>query len=293
LQVLRISPTQAMVRTRNKILTPQRKKSPRELLLILDQQAEENRKIAHQSNNRMVNINEDDEEEEEDGDNDDNYDNNNGNDNDEENDKHHERTRDKGRNNSKSMTSLLEEIRRGADEHVPERSRADDPCSDKMARSAHVSNSGSKRQMQQQASDPTSEEDNDDIAPNAANDDDDDADAASSNQTSVDDDIARTERLLRLYFNSLAKTGTIRTVEEEFTLVTAKLNLIFKRQKFIVSDKDLSEQGNIAQVLFREMEIPVKYQGIWWEEMKLHVREKMDERRSNCGTSVKKGLLGK
>jgi len=148
------------------------------------------------------------------------------------------------------------------------------------------------RQMQHAASNTTSEEDNDDMAPNAA-DDDDDADAASSDEPSVDDDVTRTERLLRLYFSSLAKTGTIRTVEEKFTLVTAKLNLVFKQQKFIVSNKDLSEQGNIAQVLFCEMEVPVKFQGIWWEEMKLHVRKKMDEPRSNCGTSVKKGLLGK
>jgi len=40
------------------------------------------------------------------------------------------------------------------------------------------------------------------------------------------------------------------------------------------------------------VEVPVKFQGIWWEEMKLHVREKMDEhQKSNCGTSVKKDFL--
>jgi len=33
---------------------------------------------------------------------------------------------------------------------------------------------------------------------------------------SVDDDVARIEKYLRLYFNSLAKSGTIRTFEEEF-----------------------------------------------------------------------------
>ncbi len=111
------------------------------------------------------------------------------------------------------MASLLAEICRGGDEHVPERSPADDHSSDKMARSAHVSNSDRKWQMQEQVSDATSEEDNDDIAPDAANDDDDDTDAASSNQPSVNDNVTRTERLLRLYFSSLAKTGTIQTVE--------------------------------------------------------------------------------
>ena len=102
----------------------------------------------------------------------------------------------KGSNNSNSMASLLAEICRGGEDNIQEMSAADYPSSDKTARNAHVSNSGSKRQMQEQASDPTSEEDNDDIAPDAANDDDDEADAASSDQPSVDDDIARTERLL-------------------------------------------------------------------------------------------------
>ena len=59
--------------------------------------------------------------------------------------------------------------------------------------------------MQVQASEATSEEDNDDIAPDAANDDDDEPDAASSDQTSVDDDIARTERLLRLLLHFASK----------------------------------------------------------------------------------------
>ena len=198
----------------------------------------------------MININEEDDNEEEDGNdnNDDNYDNDIGKDNDEEKDKMkcHESRGDKGNNNSRSMASLLAEICRGGEDNIPERSPADDPSSDKMATSAHASNRGNRWQMQLQASEATSEEDNDDIAPDAANDDD-EADAASSDQPSVDNNIARTERLLTLYFSLLAKTGAICTVEEEFTLVTAKLNLVFKQQKFIVSDKDLSEQGNIAQ----------------------------------------------
>jgi len=91
--------------------------------------------------------------------------------------------------------------------------------------------------MQLPASDTISEEANDDMAQNAADDDDDnDADAA-SDKGSVDGDVARMEKYLRLYFNSLAKSGTTCTVEEEFNLVTAKLGLFFKEQKFIVSNK--------------------------------------------------------
>ncbi len=81
-----------MGHTCNKILTPQRKRSPHKLQCILEQQAEEQRKIADQSNNRMVNMNEKDEEEEEDdNDNDnDNYDDDNGKDNDADINKHHD-----------------------------------------------------------------------------------------------------------------------------------------------------------------------------------------------------------
>jgi len=56
--------------------------------------------------------------------------------------------------------------------------------------------------MQLAASNTTSKEDNVDIAPNAADDDDNEiTDAASSDKGSVDDNIARTEKYLRLYFN--------------------------------------------------------------------------------------------
>ena len=75
--------------------------------------------------------------------------------------------------------------------------------------------------------------------------------------------------------------------------MTAKLGQAFKCQKFIISDKDLSEQGLIAQIMFQEMEVPDKFRDVWWEEMKSHVHKKMDEQCSNCGTSVKKSLLGK
>ena len=90
----------------------------------------------------------------------------------------------------------------------------------------------------------------------------------------INKDTARTEKFLRLYFHSLAKSGTIRTVEEEFNLVTAKLGQVFKCQKFIISDKDLSEQGLIAQIMFQEMEVPEKFRDVWWEEMKSHVHKK-------------------
>jgi len=44
----------------------------------------------------------------------------------------------------------------------------------------------------------------------------------------IDEDTARMEKYLRLYFHSLAKSGTIRIMEEEFNLVTAKLFQVFK-----------------------------------------------------------------
>jgi len=91
-----------------------------------------------------------------------------------------------------------------------------------------VSNRGSMRQMQVPASDTTSEEENDDIVQDAVNDEDDDLNAASSKKESVENNLARMERLLRLYFSLLAKTGTFCTIEEEFNLVTAKLGLVFK-----------------------------------------------------------------
>jgi len=92
---------------------------------------------------------------------------------------------------------------RGAEEHIPERSPAVDQYQasyyDITARSSACAlNTSTRRQMQLQLSDTTSEEDNDDMAPDAADDDDDDA--ANSNKTSVEDNIARTEKYLRLYF---------------------------------------------------------------------------------------------
>jgi len=124
-------------------------------------------------------------------------------------------------------------------------------------------------------------------------DDEEEAENNGQNDDNIDEDTARTEKYLKLYFQSLAKSGTTRTAEEEFNLVTAKLGQVFKCQKFIISNKDLSEQGLIAQIMFQEMEVPDKFRDVWWEEMKSHVHKKMDERHSNCDTSVKKCLLGK
>jgi len=44
----------------------------------------------------------------------------------------------------------------------------------------------------------------------------------------IDKDTVRTEKYLTFYFHSLAKSGTVRIVEEEFNLVTAQLGQVFK-----------------------------------------------------------------
>jgi len=185
-------------------------------------------KMAEQINNAMVNM--DEEEEEDDDDDDEENNDNDNNDNAKQDDEQHQKIkghksrRKKGSNNSRSMATLLTEIHRGGEKYIQERSLGVDSNhdnSDKTARSSCASNISTRRQMQLQPNDTTSEEDNDDMAPDAANDCDADADAASSDKASVDDDIDRTEKYLRLYFNSLAKSRTICTVEKEFNLVTA------------------------------------------------------------------------
>jgi len=45
--------------------------------------------------------------------------------------------------------------------------------------------------------------------------------------------------------------------------------------------------------MFQEIEVPEMFRDVWWEAMKSHVHIKMDDWKSNCDTSVKKGLLGK
>jgi len=99
-------------------------------------------------------------------------------------------------------------------------------------------------------------------------------------------------RMLHQYFISLADSGTVRSIVEERDLITEKLGIIFKKGKFTNADTDLCFEEDIARVLYKEMKIPETYRAIWWEQMKAHV-SKMDERRSNCGASIKKSIISK
>ena len=76
-------------------------------------------------------------------------------------------------------------------------------------------------------------------------------------------------------------------------MITNELGIIYRKVKFINADTDLSFEGNIAKVLYKEMTIPEAYKAIWWQQMKPHVRKKMDERRSNCGAAIKKSIISK
>ena len=78
-------------------------------------------------------------------------------------------------------------------------------------------------------------------------------DASSLSETEGDN--AKTERILQQYFASLAQSGTIRTLTEEKDLITSKLGIIFKRIKLLDSDSNLTSQGNIAKMLFKEMRV--------------------------------------
>ncbi len=80
---------------------------------------------------------------------------------------------------------------------------------------------------------------------------------------------------------------------DEKDLVTTKVSIVFKRIKFINADVDLTFEGNIAKILYKQMRIPEAFQTVWWEQMKIHVRKKMDERRSNCGAAIKKSIISK
>jgi len=144
-----------MVHTHITIHTTQKKKSPQELHCILLQQAEEKRNMVEQINNAMVNMDEVEEEEEDDNDdddkeNDDNDDNDNVQQDDEQHKdiKGHKSRREKGRKNSRSMATLLAEIRRDAEEHIQERSlsvNSTQDNSDKTARNSHASNTSTRR----------------------------------------------------------------------------------------------------------------------------------------------------
>jgi len=108
-----------------------------------------------------------------------------------------------------------------------------------------------------------------------------------STLSGTDNRNAKTMRMLQQYFVSLAASGTVRSIVEEKELITNKLGIIYRKVKFINADTDLSFEGNIAKVLYKEMKIAETYKAIWWEQMKPHVRKKMDERRSNCGAAIK------
>jgi len=84
-------------------------------------------------------------------------------------------------------------------------------------------------------------------------------DALSLSETERDN--ANSDRTLQQYFASLAQSGTIRTVTEE-KLITSKLGIIFKRIKFLDSDSNLTSQGNIAKVLYKEMSVPEAFRKI-------------------------------
>jgi len=96
--------------------------------------------------------------------------------------------------------------------------------------------------------------------------------------SATENDNARSMQLLHQYFMSLAQTGTVRSMMDEKDLVTTKVAIIFKI-KFINADVDLTFEGNIAKILYKQMRIPEAFQAVWWEQMKIHVRKKMDERR--------------
>ena len=80
---------------------------------------------------------------------------------------------------------------------------------------------------------------------------------------------------------------------EEKDMITTKLSIVFKRIKFVDSDSELSNTGNIALFLYKELRVPENYREVWWEQMKKHVCKKLDERRSNCGTALKKTIISK
>jgi len=67
------------------------------------------------------------------------------------------------------------------------------------------------------------EEDTDDRDDQGEDNGDEKAQSTDMNDDNIDEDTARSEKFLKFDFHSLAKSGTIKTVEEEFNLVTAKL----------------------------------------------------------------------
>jgi len=98
-----------------------------------------------------------------------------------------------------------------------------------------------------------------------------------SSLSATENENARSMRLLHQYFMTLARSGTIRSIIDERDLLTSKVALlIFKRIKFINADLDLTFEGNIAKILYKQMQIPDAFKAVWWEQMKAYVRKKMD-----------------
>jgi len=95
-----------------------------------------------------------------------------------------------------------------------------------------------------------------------------------SSLSATDNYNAKSMRLLKQYFQSLAQSGTTRSIMEEKDLITTKISILFKCIKFINADTDLTFEGNIAKVLYKEMHIPENFKAVWWEQMKNHVRKK-------------------
>jgi len=98
-------------------------------------------------------------------------------------------------------------------------------------------------------------------------------------------------RLIHQYFMSLTQTGTVSSIVNEKDLVTTKVSLIFKGIRFINANVDLTFEGNIAKILYKEMCIPEPFKAVWWEQLKVQDRKKMDERHSNCGAAIKWAIL--
>jgi len=157
--------------------------------------------------------------------------------------------------NSVSIASVMEEICREVETDTPLQS---------LAVATLPANAGNDsrglwsqayadtRQVQGESMNTSNEEEDSDNGDYQCEDDDEEeAKNNGQNNDNINEDTARMEKYLKLYFQSLAKSGTTRTAEEEVNLVTAKLGQVFKCQKFIISDKDLSEQGLITQTCFR------------------------------------------
>jgi len=130
--------------------------------------------------------------------------------------------------NTESMASVLAEIRRETEEETAESNETVARLPNSAAnhsRATCTSGSTSTARHGNGSSHATSADESDKSEQEYDNSDDvedDDNDIGYRNDTALlDEDLAKTAKYLKLYFTSLAKSGTVRTVEEESTLVTA------------------------------------------------------------------------